>query len=511
MYIEIIDSVNTITPYSTADINALLAHEPIELNYGSAFMGRPSTQIYSDNQHIVKLRSELQLNGKRIREWVNHTLQQEKLLSIHHPQKTWFIVEQSEDNYTVGNICPRLTPLHIALTNDTLYTNTQKLEYLHRVYHAYFKIASQQQKRLDEGLSNFAIDSNNQIYYLDDDIYAWDDFLSFAHTLGVLIRSAHWLNEADATQLGQSLRQSVDNFFQDKHIYNQITRHLHDIYMPDPYKEQLFNNIIEQFQENKIVHQRKPFTERYWAIFADVHANLPALEVVLNFLRSENIHQGLVLGDIVGYGPHPTACIERLENSGFNIIKGNHDYAAISGDIRRGMSSTAHWAINWTIPQLNPAHKQWLDGLPLELSGVIASERTWLAVHGSPMDAQYFYGYVYTMTYQDNLNILAQRKIDICFHGHSHVQGIYARKKNQSDQFYNHLQQTLQDYQQCLICPGSVGQPRNGQLGAQFAIFDQQEQRISFHNLPYDMDLTLNAMTALNFPASLISRLRTGY
>lgn len=90
--------------------------------------------------------------------------------------------------------------------------------------------------------------------------------------------------------------------------------------------------------------------------------------------------------------------------------------------------------------------------------------------------------------------MLEQRNIDLCFHGHAHVQGIYARKKtNIQDGFHKEKQQNLESYRHSLICPGSVGQPRDGALGAQLAIFDQHSQPITFHTLPYPIEETVNA------------------
>jgi diadenosine tetraphosphatase ApaH/serine/threonine PP2A family protein phosphatase len=511
MIIEIIGSVGGQSVYSTLQIATILENNHTDLHYGSQFMGRPGTRLYSADTEIVKLRSEVKLNYKRIREWVVHTLELEQKLAVHHPQKSWFIVELEPGEYAAGNICPRLTPLHTLFADINTYDNAEKLLYLKSVYHAYFRVASLYSKRLDEGLSNFGIDNQQHVYYLDDDIYSWDNFLSFAHILGVLIRNNTWLNENEAAKLGDILHQLVGEFFQDGDAYSMIAGKLRDIFMPDSNRKRIFDVIIRKFQNDKLISKKLHFSDRYLAIFGDVHANLPALDTVLSFLRHENIKQGIVLGDHIGYGPHPTACIERLQDSHFDIIKGNHDHAAVSGEIRRGMSSTASWCIEWTMPQLTPEHKQWLDALPLEFSGITDTVQHWLAVHGSPIDPQYFYGYVYEMTYEDNLNALKQRKIDWCFHGHSHVQGIYARKKAAQDSFYKDKQQNLHSYQHSLICPGSVGQPRDGNLGAQFAILDQRNQVISFHSLPYSLESTINAMQAQAFPESLITRLNKGY
>lgn len=511
MKIEIIDSVSGRQHYSLEQIALLLEDDQIELNYGSQFMGRPGTKIYSGLTDVVKLRSELELNDKRARMWVTHALELEKKLTVCHPKKTWFIVEREDNGCVVGNICPRLTPLHTLFADPDACDNEQKIKLLEALYRAYFYVAGVFDKRLDEGLSNFAVDSENRLYYLDDDIYSWDAFVSFPHILGVLIRNNSWLDESCAEKLGTLLQQLVNEFFKDSHTSTMIASKLRDIYIPDNQKYQLFKIIIGKFQSNKVISRKTQFSDRYLAVFSDVHANLPALTAVLAFLKQENITQGIVMGDTVGYGPHPGACVERLQNSGFEVIKGNHDHAAVTGDIRHGMSTTAKWCIQWTIPYLRQEHLHWLEDLPLELYGTTENEQRWLAIHGAPVDPNYFYGYVYEMTYESNLDVLEKNNIAFCFHGHSHVQGIYARKKTGTqDKFYKEKQQKLQGYRHSLICPGSVGQPRDGVVGAQCAIFDQREQSISFVTLDYDMDKTIKDMQANGFPESLMVRLAKG-
>lgn len=511
MIIEIIGSVGGKPFFTPEEVASLLEANHTELNYGSQFMGRPSTLLYSGATAIVKLRSELKLNNKSIREWTTHTLEREQKLGVHHPHKCWFIAELKPGEYCAGNICPKLTPLHTLFSSTDACDNRQKLVLLKNLYQIYFKVAALFDKRLDEGLSNFGVDGQNQLYYLDDDIYTWDNFLTFSHILGVLIRNNAWFDEECTEDLANSLYQLVGDYFKNSEAYAMIAGKLRDIFMPNAHKQKIFEIIIRKFQENKVISKKMQFNQRYWAIIADVHANLPALDAVLNFLRQENINQGIVIGDTIGYGPHPVECIERLQNSSFQVIKGNHDHAAVSGNIRRGMSATASWCIEWTIPKLNAAHKQWLEDLPLELTGMTETAHHWLAVHGSPLDPHYFYGYVYEMTYEDNLSALAQRKIHLCFHGHAHVQGIYARKKGASDSFYKEKQQNLEKYSYSLICPGSVGQPRDGNVGAQFAIYDQKLQVLTLHSLPYPLDETISAMKQNNFPESIASRLEKGY
>lgn len=511
MKLEIIGSIDGQQHYTDQHILALLEEQHTELSYGAAFMGRPGTRLYAGTDDIIKLRNELDLNILRARRFLNHALQQEQKLSVHHPHKSWFLIQLDDGKFKIGNICPRITPLH-TLKEETKSDKTLKFIQLEKIYRCYFRVASQFSARLDEGLSNFGIDDKEELYYLDDDIYAWDNFVSFSHILGVLIRNNSWLDETYAAIFGEQLQQLVSEFFEDSHTGVMVARKLRDVFMPNKNRQQILDIIIEQLQEKKLISKKiQPYHHNRIAILSDIHANLPALEAVLDYLKTQNITQGMVLGDIVGYGPHPAECIERLKKTSFQIIKGNHDHSAGTGDTNRGMSKMARWCIEWSIPRLSEEQRQWLNDLPLELNSADNASKSWLAIHGAPIDPNYFYAYIYEMTYEENLDVMAVRNLALCFHGHSHIQGLYVRNKKGLDSFVKpSLSLSLEDYKHALICPGAVGQPRDGCVGAQFAIYDQHNHQLEFVLLDYDMDKIIQDMQVLEFPDTLWQRLMRG-
>lgn len=511
MKLEIIGSLDGQQHYHEQQILGLLEEQHTELSYGAAFMGRPGTRLYAGPDDIIKLRTELDLNELRARGFLNHVLAQEQKLTVHHPHKTWFLIEQTDGKFKIGNICPRLTPLH-TLPDQTRQDIAAKFIYLEKLYRCYFQTASRFSARLDEGLSNFGIDADNRLYYLDDDVYSWDNFVSLAHILGVLIRNNAWLDENYAVIFGSQLQQLISEFFEDSHTCVMVARKLRDVFIPDKSRRRILEIIIEQLQEKKLISKKiQPYQQNRIAILSDVHANLPALEAVLDYLSGQNIAQGMVLGDTVGYGPHPCECIDRLQKTQLQVIKGNHDHAAATGDTKRGMSSLAKWCIDWTIPRLSVAQKQWLNDLPLELDSADNAVPNWQAIHGAPIDPNYFYAYIYQMTYEENLDIMAERNLSLCFHGHSHIQGLYVRNKLGVDSFVKPVASlSLDAFKHALICPGAVGQPRDGCVGAQFAIYDQSSHQLEFIVVDYQMDKTIHDMQAQGFPETLWQRLTRG-
>jgi predicted phosphodiesterase len=491
------------SPYHIENIEKLLALPQTGLVHGQTFTGRPHTRLHIDDHNILKIRAELHFDEKSARRWVAQAIEKERVLNVHFPTKTWFVAAPQEDGEAlIGSICPLLKPLHSLLNNPT-QNSSEAVDWLEKIWRMYFKIATIHNLRLDEGLSNFGLAKDGQIYYLDDDVYNWDCFLSAAQALGVYLRGLPWLTEESCAELGGCLRELILEFFGQQY-FTVLAELIRNVFIPET-KTHLLNALVNTLMRGQAKTRSAPpkNSQRFIALLADVHSNLPALECVLTYLKNKNITEGVVLGDVVGYGPHPAQCIERLQNSGLVILKGNHDHGLATGEFTKGFSKTAQWALNWNMTQVNAEHRQWLENLPPMLLN-----DQWLAVHGSPIDPLFFYAYVYEMTYERNLDTLENRKISLCFHGHTHLPGMYGRMNGVSDQHYFQETIDLTRFSHSLICPGSIGQPRNRQLGAQFAIFDRTDNKIHFKCLDYPIDKTIRDMEANNFPHALISILK---
>lgn len=501
--ITLTDSIAGTTPYHVEDIENLLTLPLIELEHGKTFTGRPHTRLHSDDHNILKIRTELHFDEKSAKRWVNQALEKERLLNIHLPSKTWFVaIPQHGGDPLIGNICPLVKPLHSLLFNIT-ESSPKIIELIEKVWWMYFKIATLHNLRLDEGLSNFGLSGDGQIYYLDDEVYNWDCFLLAAQTLGTYLRALPWLNKENSAEIGSCLRNLILEFFGQQYL-TVLAELIRNTFIPDA-KKPLLNALVNALMEGQTKTRAAPpkNTQRFMAILADVHANFPALETVLAYLKQENISEGLVLGDVVGYGPHPVECIERLQNSTLTVLKGNHDHGLALGEFGKGFSKTAQWGLRWNLERVSIEHRQWLENLaPMLLND------QWLAVHGSPIDPLFFFAYVYEMTYERNLDRLQERNISLCFHGHTHLPGMYGRIAGKPDQFYLEEVIDLNQFAHSLVCPGSVGQPRNRQLGAQFVIYDRVENKIHFKCLDYPIDKTIRDMESYHFPHALINMLK---
>jgi predicted phosphodiesterase len=243
------------------------------------------------------------------------------------------------------------------------------------------------------------------------------------------------------------------------------------------------------------------------AVLADVHANLPALEAVQKDLYEEGIQAIWTLGDAVGYGAEPFACLQMLFDLDAVLIAGNHEQAACNLAEANGFNSTAAHAIRWTRDALTPDTRNGLCELPVNISphpGVFL-------FHGLPGNTT---GYLRTEeTAQMVFDHLTDRdpRIRIAFFGHTHRPMIFTYLTGRPVRMFEPGEELiLAPGRRYLVNPGSVGQPRNGDSRAQYLIFDTEEGLISFKKIPYNIDAAQERILQAGLSPSLAARLTQG-
>ncbi len=249
------------------------------------------------------------------------------------------------------------------------------------------------------------------------------------------------------------------------------------------------------------------FALRYLVI-SDIHANLEALEKALVMARGRYA-RAVCLGDLVGYGPNPNEVIERVRELTALVIRGNHDKASAGIMEVEDFNPLARQAIFWTRQQLTPEHMEFLRALPtgpVTLNGFQIS-------HGSPLDEdEYIFGP------SEALPTLQSLTSQTVFFGHTHWQGGFILTPQ--GQFHSVPSASrghgctgrlpLEDGSRYLVNPGSVGQPRDGDRRAAFAILDEDKQQVEFYRTPYDLSATQVKMREAGLPEPLIRRLELG-
>ncbi len=510
--IELIDPPSN-TPYDSAWLRVACTRQSVAAGHGEAFNGRPATRLIAEGEHIIKFRTEYQLDEKQARRFVEQAVARERQLGVHHPHKTWFLWQPdfpeaqsapADHTVTIGNVAPRLLALNEVEIVAERFLVHQRLTLIAKMLDCFLHTGKHFDVSLDLCPSNFAVDEADTLYYVDDDIYPGANAHVLSDALGTLLRSLDWLDERLAQQLGISLRQSLQNHMEDEHWITVVAEGVRAVFVSEA-RQGIRNALVDALYAGRSFNYQPRDSAEVFALLADIHSNAPALECALEYLDGRGIGTGIILGDMVGYGPHPGQCIDMVrELSDWMLLRGNHDHAIGSGKTKKGVSSLARWTLDWSIENISEDHRDWLMNLPPYLQA-----EGWLAVHGSPIDKTFFNGYVYQMSYKENLDELVRRDMPLCFHGHTHIQKVY-RRDHTGDSENMDPQQNLQDAWQALICPGSVGQPRGGEVGVELAIIDMGTQSLEFHRLPYDMESTIADMKKQNFPPALGERLRQG-
>lgn len=241
-----------------------------------------------------------------------------------------------------------------------------------------------------------------------------------------------------------------------------------------------------------------------YAIIGDMHANLAAFTAVLDDIeRRGGVEKVWCLGDIVGYGPDPHECIELLRQTNHICVAGNHDWAAISKIDTAEFNPDAAAACHWTAQQLSSADVEYLENLPL-----VIEEDDFTLVHGSPREPIWEY-LISNGIAKENF---AHFKSQFCLVGHSHAPLVFSYNESgacSSSQFSANIGLAL-GRNRLIINPGGVGQPRDSDPRASYAIYDSETRLIRLYRVPYDIRSTQDKMVAYGLPMRLVSRLSYG-
>ena len=266
-----------------------------------------------------------------------------------------------------------------------------------------------------------------------------------------------------------------------------------------------------------------------YAILSDVHGNLEALNEVLAKCRGLEIDQYISLGDVVGYNANPSECLGIVRALPLAAsVKGNHDaYASADSEIN-GFNNNAKIAIQWTSDQLSADDRNWLGAQPYRAQ--ISSQGV-TVVHAT-LDTPDNWGYIFDAHHAaDNFSY---QWTALCFCGHSHVPVAFCKKPitsgsersidsipewicnmndpSKNDDFLSQdsLEVSYKNGYKYLFNVGSIGQPRNGDPRASFAVLDTDAKTVTRYRLPYDIESVQKKILAAGLPERLALRLEAG-
>lgn len=243
-----------------------------------------------------------------------------------------------------------------------------------------------------------------------------------------------------------------------------------------------------------------------YLVISDLHSNKEALDAVLDDARGE---YDLIVccGDLAGYGADPNPVLDWARANLHAVIRGNHDRGCAGIEDLEWFNPTARAAALWTMAQLSEVNFNYLRSLPRGPLGVEGFQ----LIHGSPVDED-----EYLVSVADARNVFPYLETEIAFFGHTHLQGGYGWVNGQyhvigrMEFFQNRLRQRLHRGGQWLINPGSVGQPRDGDGRAAYALFDPELSEVFYRRVAYDYETTRRKIAAAGLPDVLGSRLALG-
>lgn len=237
-----------------------------------------------------------------------------------------------------------------------------------------------------------------------------------------------------------------------------------------------------------------------YLLVSDIHSNFEALEAVLNVADSLEDYQIMCLGDVVGYGADPAACIENIGDRANLMLAGNHDLAVAGVIPYDNFNPAARESIDWTREQLSDEDKELLASLPLQYV-----DGDYCFTHASPVDPMAFH-YVRTMEdVADVFNTIGQR---FCFAGHTHLP-VVVKMDDRTGRMdvVRENKIHLDDKCRYFVNVGSIGQPRDNNPDACVVLLDEEAATLEFLRVPYDISRSQERILSEGLPSFLAERL----
>lgn len=250
-----------------------------------------------------------------------------------------------------------------------------------------------------------------------------------------------------------------------------------------------------------------------YLIVSDIHGNYEALEAVLEDARGR-YERILCLGDLVGYGADPNRVAEWAKSNVVSVVRGNHDRACTGTDLLEYFNPAARASALWTRGALTPGNSGYLEHLargPLRVTNDGLSQPSGVSghgfdlVHGSPLDED-----EYLVEVEDVQFLRESMETKLTFFGHTHLQGGFLLAPRSVMRITPDRAWQLEPDYYYLINPGSVGQPRDGDPRAAYALYTPENRTIEYRRVPYDIGKAAAKILQAELPESLALRLFEG-
>ena len=235
-----------------------------------------------------------------------------------------------------------------------------------------------------------------------------------------------------------------------------------------------------------------------YAVLSDIHSNWEALECALAYLKKHKVHDFWVLGDTIGYGANPNECFAwAVQNSHVNLL-GNHEKSVVDPSILEEFTEEARIADEWTARVLRPEFRKRIEQLPYV--HIVTSATL---VHGSPHEPHKFH---YLLSARDAWPAFHAFETALCFVGHTHVPSLF-RESAERVQYLTPGVYEIERNEHCILNPGSIGQPRDGDKRLSFGIFDDKAWTFEIVRLEYENEEAARKIREAGLPRALADKL----
>ena len=238
------------------------------------------------------------------------------------------------------------------------------------------------------------------------------------------------------------------------------------------------------------------------ALVSDIHGNLEAFQAVLGEIENQKVDNIHCLGDVIGYGCDPLACLELVNQYCTSKLMGNHEYAAIGVLPTDAMNLAARQSIIWTAAQLTDRELAQIADFEMT-----AEDAGCLLVHASPQEPDEWH---YVLSQLEATEAFAHLDHKLAFHGHTHLPMIFCQAPEGNVRTIVGHDFDPDEESSYLINVGSVGQPRDNDPRASYVIYDDEEISVSYRRVEYDFKITQAKMCKAEMPSVLIERLEVG-
>jgi predicted phosphodiesterase len=243
-----------------------------------------------------------------------------------------------------------------------------------------------------------------------------------------------------------------------------------------------------------------------YLVLSDIHSNLEAFEAVMAHVRRKRWDKAVCLGDVVGYAANPNQTVDGLRAlKPLAAIRGNHDKVCSGVEQGEMFNRIAFEAAMWTRQKLTHGNLSWLKTLP---EGPLVVDGRFAISHGTPVDEDaYIFGEI------EALNVFRQTEFPLCFFGHSHFPVIFSLSAEAVTTVLTiapAFRYRLKKGMRYLINPGSVGQPRDGNAQASYAIYDSRRSVVTIYRVPYKLSCAQEKIIKAGLPRPLADRLAIG-